>query len=437
MSLSALVACTAGKEPTTSKKSGSYAQNISLLQTPAPDPTPAPDQNANFQTMMGSAAMVPGYSSYQTAGKTYVVAVRDIAYGPDDIQKLDLYYPSNATSKVNMNSGIGLPTIVFIHGGGWGYYDPSLNSGPDNKNGGGSCKGQYADPNCQCRANVFSKAGFAVACIDFHGTMDSPASQFPQQIWDVKAAIRYLRAHAADLGLDSNAFIAMGVAAGGELATLAGTTAGSRYHEGDLGDSSLDAANNPVSSAVSAVIDISGFTDLSLPTHSVAVAAINAYLGGTVSSQSDRALNANPINFVDANDPPMLIFHGQDESTMASTDVNKASITIPYASSKNLVNALANVQKSKAQPACSYNTSGSIINGYSCMFMLNGVYRADDVAFWSSESYALYSAMQAKGSALTTAEVLAIQAQSYSLDLMLNFIRGRVATKISIPIRMP
>lgn len=68
----------------------------------------------------------------------------------------------------------------------------------------------------------FAKRGFAVASIDYSVTA---RAKFSNQIEVVKLAIRYLKAHAEELGLDPQRFVAMGESAGGYLAALVGATA--------------------------------------------------------------------------------------------------------------------------------------------------------------------------------------------------------------------
>ena len=74
----------------------------------------------------------------------------------------------------------------------------------------------------------FAKRGYAVASIDYSVTA---RAKFPDQIEDVKLAIRYLKAHAEELGLDPHRFVAMGESAGGYLAALVGATANTREYD--------------------------------------------------------------------------------------------------------------------------------------------------------------------------------------------------------------
>lgn len=77
----------------------------------------------------------------------------------------------------------------------------------------------------------FAKKGFAVASVDYSVTAQT---KFPDQIEDVKLAIRYLKAHSEEFGLDPQRFVVMGESAGGYLAALVGATANTReYDKGD------------------------------------------------------------------------------------------------------------------------------------------------------------------------------------------------------------
>jgi acetyl esterase/lipase len=419
--LALVAACSAGQDPVSKKKSNSYTLGIGTTDNPVVVVTPSPtasddpdtvvDPDANFKSMMAAARVIPGQAN--------VKVVRDLHYGDptDAAQVLDIYYP--------VGWQIGMPLVIYAHSGGWR---------DDNKNGSAACKNLYTDANCQCRASVLANAGLAVACMDYHLTSETPAKRFPQQIWDMKAAVRYLRANAVNLGVDSENFIAFGVAAGGQMASLVGASAGVARLEGDP---SKDLTNPGYSSSVQAVIDFSGFTDLAFPYHSDAIAAINAYLGtnaysfaslaspaasaaAALQSFSDGTSNAqtlsagaNPINYVGSASPPMLIMHGQDETTITDTAV-RAAITIPYASSRDLYAKLT-----ASQPAstllCDPATAGYAetdtrkIRKKSCMFMISGVYSAGDAMFWSRAS----------------------------LNLVLNFIRTRMSLRVLPSATMP
>ena len=77
--------------------------------------------------------------------------------------------------------------------------------------------------------------GYAVASVRYSF---SPWKQWPTQIYEIKAAIRWFRKHAEDFNLDSEHFIAWGVSAGGHLANVVGCLSGTKELEGKL--SSVD-----------------------------------------------------------------------------------------------------------------------------------------------------------------------------------------------------
>ena len=63
---------------------------------------------------------------------------------------------------------------------------------------------------------------YAVASIDYR--LLDEGGQFPANLYDCKAAVRWVRAHAEALGVDPNRIGAMGHSSGGHLAGLLGTT---------------------------------------------------------------------------------------------------------------------------------------------------------------------------------------------------------------------
>ncbi|MCX7825807.1 MAG: alpha/beta hydrolase, partial [Verrucomicrobiae bacterium] len=125
-----------------------------------------------------------------------VRAHRDLAYVENGHarQKLDLYLPEKAAAP--------LPLIIWVHGGGWA----------------AGSKDQ-----CQPLRSGYTSRGYAVASIGYRLSSDAI---FPAQIEDCKAAIRWLRAHAKQYGLNPDRFGVWGSSAGGHLAALLGTTGG-------------------------------------------------------------------------------------------------------------------------------------------------------------------------------------------------------------------
>jgi acetyl esterase/lipase len=135
----------------------------------------------------------------------YTVA-RNLEYGRAGakILHLDIYYPEKSEKPV--------PLIVWIHGGAW-------RSGA--KDGDVIPMLPLAD------------GGFAIASVEYRLSQEAV---FPAQIFDCKAAARWLRANAAKYNLDPAKFVAGGASAGGHLAALMGASGGVVALEGDVND---------------------------------------------------------------------------------------------------------------------------------------------------------------------------------------------------------
>jgi acetyl esterase/lipase len=167
----------------------------------------------------------------------------------------------------------------------------------------------------------FTEAGFAVAGVC---TRSSGQARFPAQVHDVKAAIRWLRTHAGEHGLDPDRFAIMGDSSGGWTATMAGLTAGRPELEGTVGETGG-------SSRVQAVVDLYGPTDfLQMDAQMLpgACASFNELMGLTachddpgspesrlmgfpIQTRPDDVRAANPCTYAAATAPPFLIAHGQ------------------------------------------------------------------------------------------------------------------------------
>jgi acetyl esterase/lipase len=151
-----------------------------------------------------------------------------VPYGPAPSELLDLYLPERST-------GTGpVPVIVYLHSGGW-------------------VAGSRANVNDAAAVQV--ARGFAVASIDYELATRGGGGSFPGAVFDVKRAIRFLKANAAGWGLDPTRVIVMGASAGGHLAALVGASAGQL--EPDLAGPLA-----AVDSSVRAVVDLVGITDL-------------------------------------------------------------------------------------------------------------------------------------------------------------------------------
>jgi len=208
----------------------------------------------------------------------------DIVYASVDGLNLalDIYLPSDAENP---------PLIVFVHGGRW----------------------QAGNKRTKIPSQ-FVDSGFALASIDFR---QSTQAQFPAQIHDIKAAVRFLRANSDNYGFDGSKIAITGESSGGHLATLVGVTNGHSELEGGLGEH-LETSSN-----IQAILSYYGAHDLtSILRQStpfglgVRVPALQLLLGAQPEEKPDLAQLASPVFHVDASDPPLLLLHGDQDPQM-------------------------------------------------------------------------------------------------------------------------
>lgn len=248
---------------------------------------------------------------FKGLGPYTVASVRDVpiadvpvltADAPDKTLRLNLWYPEGVTEN--------LPVIVYIHGGGWrtGSYTNCMNFVLDG----------VTTNLCQHMAS----RGYAVASITYRL---SDEAKFPAQIHDVKTAIRFLRKNASSLAagqvkLDKERISVLGTSAGGHLALLLGTSTGVAELEGSLipGEDS----------SVKGVVSFFGPTDFSkmneqlaetfdtFMDHNSADSGECKLIGctGPMSDHLDLVAAANPLTYVNGDEPPILARHGRADS---------------------------------------------------------------------------------------------------------------------------
>jgi acetyl esterase/lipase len=202
--------------------------------------------------------------------------------------ELDLVLPPDSEDPV--------PVVVFLHGGGW-RVGSRHSAGP----GYGA-----ASPTPFER---LAQAGIAVASVDYRL---SGEAVWPAQLHDAKAAVRWLRARAGELGIDPERIAAWGESAGGHLAELLGLTIDDAALEGEVG------ITGP-SSSVAAVAawyspsDIAALaTDLGQDPGDPGTREA-LLLGAPAAAVPDVAAQASPITHVSAGGPPFLLLHGRED----------------------------------------------------------------------------------------------------------------------------
>lgn len=210
----------------------------------------------------------------------------NIAYSSDDNVKhlLDLYLPFD---------GMGdLPVVIFIHGGGWISND------------------KYADMGYMMNTMAaMLNNGFAVASIDYRFAQDAV---FPLILQDCNEGVSYLYDHAEEYNLDFENVALMGFSAGGHLASLMGTSQNNEVH-----DFYVDRTYRPFQ--YKAVVDYYGPTDLVLlPGNEDPDSPEATLIGAEPLLHPDLAKVASPITYLDKNDPPFIIYHGEKDNILSN-----------------------------------------------------------------------------------------------------------------------
>lgn len=151
--------------------------------------------------------------------------------------------------------------------------------------------------------------GFALASIDYRF---STQATFPAQIQDCNSAVSYLFDNADKYGFDKKNFAVMGWSAGGHLATLMGLAKNNQVQ-------AFYMPNTTKSYTIKAVVDFYGPTDLVLlPGNADEKAPESILIGAAPLTRPDLAKIASPITYVDKNDPPFLIIHGEKDDIVSN-----------------------------------------------------------------------------------------------------------------------
>ncbi|MEJ7643819.1 MAG: alpha/beta hydrolase [Chryseolinea sp.] len=212
---------------------------------------------------------------------------QNIPYAKDTLKKhlLDIYLPQNAKANT--------PLVIWIHGGGWMSND------------------KYGDMGYMSNTiRSFIEKGYALASTDYR---HSTTAVFPAQILDCNAAIEFLYANAAKYKLDKDKFALIGFSAGGHLASVVALSLNNNVTE-------FYPSNKKPSFKIKLVLDFYGPSDfLSLvgaADLAVTTDPISTLLGASPVKRPDLSKKASPVSYVDKNDPPFFIVHGEKDDAV-------------------------------------------------------------------------------------------------------------------------
>ena len=222
---------------------------------------------------------------------------KDVNYAGDDqaYHTCDIYLPKQEKASY--------PVVIHIYGSAWFS---------------NSSKGM-ADLGTIVKSLL--DAGFAVVCPNHRSSMDA---KWPAQIHDIRAVVRFVRGEAKKYKFDTSFIATSGFSSGGHLASTAATTSGTKQTK--VGTVDIDLEGNVgnflgESSAVNAACDWSGPIDLTAMDCGESMkmgenSPEDVLLNSKLSKEPDKYLSLSATTYVDKNDPPVIIFHGEKDNVV-------------------------------------------------------------------------------------------------------------------------
>ncbi|OEZ57931.1 alpha/beta hydrolase [Duganella sp. HH105] len=273
---------------------------------------PPADAANTYDAAHTYAKLVRDYPGLRIAGAALPVDVHridDLTYAQygQRCLKLDLYLPLAARADG------GMPVVVLVHGGGWR----------------AGFRAEFAP-----MAVRLAQQGYAAAAPSYRLSGEAP---YPAAIHDVRAAVRWVRAHAGLYHLDPQRIALAGGSAGGQIASLAGVT-------GHLDHFDPGAADSGVSSAVQAIVNIDGLSDFTAEAAlkyeddpAKQPSAAGAWFGGRYADKAALWAEASPIRYVRAGMPPLLFIASAQPRFSVGREAMAAAMARAGAASQTIV----------------------------------------------------------------------------------------------------
>lgn len=191
----------------------------------------------------------------------------------------DIYYPRKKTSRKR-------PAVLLIHGGGW------ISGSKENQ---------------RIMAQHLAKNGYVAMTAAY--TL-SDLAPYPASVLDLKAAVRWLKEHSEEYGIDPDKIAVLGASAGAQLATLIGVTP----------DSPVFREGTPeTSDEVQAIVNIDGIVSFIHPDAEESEIA-GKWLGGLQHENPENWKEASPLEYVDENTPPIIFINSSQPRFHAGRD---------------------------------------------------------------------------------------------------------------------
>jgi len=213
------------------------------------------------------------FSVTQLYSQSYKVETSSFIYKNIDGVALEMvmYKPQVLTK-------LKLPAIVFFFGGGWESGNPS----------------QF-----KLQAEYLATRGIVAFCPDYRTKSRNSTTPF-ESVMDAKSAIRYLKTHGDELGIDINKIVASGGSAGGHLAVCTAVIKNINEATDDLS----------VSSVPMALVLFNPVVD-------------TGKKGYGQEKLAGREFELSPVHHITANVPPTLIMHGKADKTVPYENVHR------------------------------------------------------------------------------------------------------------------
>ncbi|MCC9065660.1 alpha/beta hydrolase [Flavobacterium piscisymbiosum] len=254
-----------------------------------------------------------GYSvdtSY-TVKSTYVKLIKKYPFikiaeankGENDVQIENIVYYKEKNRVLHLDAFFNKkeknnPGVIMIHGGGW-------RSGNKNQ--------------MQVLAQEITSKGYSCFAIEYRLSLEA---KYPQAIYDVKNAIKFIKDNAKKFHVDPDKIAVLGCSSGGQMAALIGTTNGNLVFE----DAKYKSKS---SSKVQAIIDVDGILAFKHPESEEGEMAA-FWLNGTYEENPENWKQASALSHVDKNTPPTLFinssfdrFHAGRDDMIAILNQNK------------------------------------------------------------------------------------------------------------------
>ena len=234
-----------------------------------------------------------------------VPVIKEIVYSTVDGESLKL-------DMVSPLSGNGpFPAVIHFHGGGWQAGDKSHGHN---------------------RIFKLAQAGFVAVSV---GYRFAPKFKWPEQIYDAKAAVRFLREHAKEFNIDPDRIGAVGDSAGGYLALMLGFTETTDGLEGNTSSSTSSNVQAVATFCSAGDFTRAGSRKLSPDVekritdyYKKPLSQVLAEFTGTIDPNDPKLLKMSARTFVDAGDPPVLIFHGAEDPLISLEQVEELENTL-------------------------------------------------------------------------------------------------------------